>query len=207
MALPNTPVFTLLRTCLSIQARFLESIRIRSYPHDLSSIETQYQLLTFGIPVQELPVTSTGKIKTKNHLQWIQARQAIEKIRAFSSGSIRAQSITLHARVKDVLFRRGGNTKHYGNMDFLYLLENHRDAFFNPVSNHTTKKAVIQSIIEQITSQGGRFLTLDTKMNWWTEITDVDNLEDRITSSFYYHLTRRRKAMAQSCKGRRQAKL
>jgi hypothetical protein len=44
----------------------------------LASTEVQYSLMTFGINVLALPITSGGQIKTKNHLQWIKTRRAIE---------------------------------------------------------------------------------------------------------------------------------
>lgn len=44
-------------------------------------METLYRLMSFGLKVEEIPVTSSGTIKTKNHLQWIKTRRAIEERR------------------------------------------------------------------------------------------------------------------------------
>jgi hypothetical protein len=37
--------------------------------------------MTFGIPIHELPITSSGQMKKKHHLQWIKARKIIDKSR------------------------------------------------------------------------------------------------------------------------------
>ena len=36
---------------------------------------------SFGIPVSELPLTSTGQLKTKQHMLWIKSRKAIDEAR------------------------------------------------------------------------------------------------------------------------------
>lgn len=46
----------------------------------IASTEVQYLLMTFGINVQDLPITSGGQIKTKNHIHWIKTRKAIELV-------------------------------------------------------------------------------------------------------------------------------
>jgi hypothetical protein len=45
------------------------------------SMETLYRLMSFGMKVEEIPITSSGAIKTKNHLQWIKTRKAIDERR------------------------------------------------------------------------------------------------------------------------------
>ena len=44
-------------------------------------METQYALLTFGIPVHELPVAMpSNAIKTKNHMKWMKMRYHLEQL-------------------------------------------------------------------------------------------------------------------------------
>lgn len=48
---------------------------------ELFSLETQYQLSAMGLNVQELPESSSGTVKTKNHLQWMKTRRIIDAAR------------------------------------------------------------------------------------------------------------------------------
>jgi hypothetical protein len=57
----------------------------------LASTEVQYRLMTFGINVQDLPVTSGGQMKTKNHLQWIKTRKAIELVYQMETSRLELQ--------------------------------------------------------------------------------------------------------------------
>jgi hypothetical protein len=60
--------------------------RVRTKFHrDFSFLETQYELLTYGIPVHQIPRTHTGNIKIKNHTQWIKTRIAIDEARKIST--------------------------------------------------------------------------------------------------------------------------
>lgn len=43
-----------------------------------------HTLMTFGIPVSEFPITSTGAIKTKHHVLWTKTRKAIDASRVRS---------------------------------------------------------------------------------------------------------------------------
>mmetsp|Transcript_32954 Transcript_32954/g.55240 ORF Transcript_32954/g.55240 Transcript_32954/m.55240 type:complete len:86 (+) Transcript_32954:969-1226(+) len=80
-------------------------MRTKFYPGGLT-LETQYQLMTYGITIQGLTITSTGSIKTKSHLQWLKNRRAIERARQ-ENQEIAASWIEIPG-INDVLFRKGG---------------------------------------------------------------------------------------------------
>ena len=43
------------------------------------ALELQYGLMGFGIPTEDIPVSWSGKIKTKNLGHWMSVRYAIEQ--------------------------------------------------------------------------------------------------------------------------------
>ena len=78
----------------------------------------QYSLMGYGIPVDLLPLTDTGNIKTKNLLQWIKVRKALDESiakdhngiisHARASGWIDSNNIECPG-LNDVIFRSGKN--------------------------------------------------------------------------------------------------
>jgi hypothetical protein len=88
--------------------------RVRTKFHrDLFLLDTQYELLAYGIPVHQLPCTPARNIKVKNHLQWIKTREAIDDIREkFSDVTNLDCPFIGHSGWHDVLFSKGGNTGH-----------------------------------------------------------------------------------------------
>ena len=114
-------------------------------------METQNRLMTFGITVSELPITSTGAIKARHHSQWIKSRKVIDLIRmkaleqCFHTKMQRPQQDLfamhptyddyllfkgeepiMHPMIDDVLFSKGGNIKnvtHYGTVEFADLVD------------------------------------------------------------------------------------
>jgi len=197
-------------------------------------VETQYKLMTFGIPVSELPITSTGGIKTKHHLQWIRTRKALDASRMKSlegcyNSKIRqrqeeekeqrsaatvphtdlcvfptydefllyhGEEPIIHPMINDVLFSKGGkNVTHYGNIEFTDLMKRSLIRYVQgtPLQNRKMRKAIRQSIVDEVQARGGRFLTLDKKLRGgycWTEIQEGPDLHDRIATSLYDHKRR-----------------
>ena len=47
-----------------------------------NSVENRYALQSYGIPIDQFPISFSGKIKAKYAKQWVAARMAIEKAQA-----------------------------------------------------------------------------------------------------------------------------
>jgi hypothetical protein len=72
-----------------------------------SPTEILYSLQTFGISPDQVPINSnSGKIKTQNHLKWINMRYAIEEARTSGGPSFVFRGIDCPSH-KDVLLGRG----------------------------------------------------------------------------------------------------
>lgn len=180
--LPEGPLYTLLKALLVIvMLRKDERVRLKFYAAGLHDLEAQYNLMSFGIPIQELPVTHTGIIKKKNHAQWIKVRKLVDQER--EKGTTGNLSFVEHPAVHDVLFRRGGNNCQFGNVLFqeAILTELHT---YNSLHNHSEKRRIRDRIIHRVTtSHGGRFLEYKKDLGVWCEITDATHMHNKIISS------------------------
>jgi hypothetical protein len=159
--------------------------RVRTKFHrDLSLLETQYDLLTYGIPVHQIPRTHTGNIKVKNHLQWISTRIAIDMAREISPdvSSLDCRIID-HPGRHDVLFSRGGNSGYPGNVEFQQEAGERLVEFMS--SSKESRKRICNEIVACIVARNGRFLQLQ-KGCWW-EVLPPDKVHDKITAFMYDH--------------------
>ncbi len=158
--------------------------RVRTKFHgDLSLLETQYELLAYGIPVPQIPRTHTGNIKIKNHMQWIKTRKAIDEIRKMSPDMTSWLSgIISHPGNHDVLFSKGGNTNYSGNAEFLHDVSDRLEVFLSN-QDHVFRQMVREEIIASVEARGGRFLQLQ-QGGWWEEIS-LDKVHEKITASIY----------------------
>jgi hypothetical protein len=70
-------------------------VRLRFHRGTLASTETRYTLMSYGIPVDDLPVTvPTSSAKNKNHLQWLKGRANFERLLAESNLGMPQESST-----------------------------------------------------------------------------------------------------------------
>ena len=114
--------------------------------HCGQAVELIYSLMAFGIPSDQIPVTSTGTIKTKNHLQWIKFLR--EKEKAERQG-IEFDGIE-YPGVNDVLFSLGRHTwSHPGYAMFRALLEEHYDRHC-AASSLEEKQLITWEVVEKV---------------------------------------------------------
>jgi hypothetical protein len=176
---------------------FGRDARIRSRVYPGFSLETQYKLLTYGINAGEFPLTHSGSIKVKNHMQWLKIRRVVENER--SQGRLFI-GISVPG-VYDVLFSKGGNKNHHGNHEFKCIIEtllsqeryqnmfpkNRKD---RRIVDRGQREAIRYDILRQVKARNGRFLALN-KGGWWTELPlDSDDLTEKIATSVYDHFKR-----------------
>ena len=182
VCLPPGPLFNLLKALLVVvMTRKDDRVRFKFYSGGLHDLEIQYKLMSYGIPIQELPVTHSGILKKKNHGQWINVRRLVDKER---DKSVAAKiPFVEHPAVHDVLFRRGGNNSHFGNLLFQEILLNEIHAY-NTLHNHSEKRRIRDRIINHVTTtHGGRFLEYDKQFGVWWEMTDAASVHNKIISA------------------------
>lgn len=169
-------------------------------------IENQYSLLTFGIPVDVLPLTdnttttsgernkgssrstATGPSKNKSslpssswrkdkHLQWVK-RRVIKESYLRLRGEFRGIDLPRHG---DILLGRGLTYhQHPGNIQFRTTLTSLLDVYGQ--ANRAGKQELYKTIVED-TKRTSRFLKRDGDAGWWIETSD-EEAREKVSSSF-----------------------
>lgn len=131
----------------------------------------------FGIPVEFIPITDTGNVKTKNLLHWIKVRREIES----SDQDGQPEPIEC-PDVNDVIFRSGLSYPcHSGNQTFRDIIESVYEQHVN-TNSREIKVRITWMMVRQVEEKGGRFLLWD-KRGWWTVITDRSEIRTKVASA------------------------
>ncbi len=182
---PDGPKFQLLNAVwFLVLASKVDRVRTK-FHRELSHQETQYELLSYGIPVHQIPRTNTGNIKVKNHLQWINTRIAIDQIRATSPDVTSFDcSIIGHPGRHDVLFSKGGNASYPGNMELLEDI-NELLSVFKSHTDRKSRKKVFDEIVASVEARNGRLLQLQDG-GWWEKLPP-DKVHEKLTTLMRAH--------------------
>lgn len=168
------------------------------------SVEILYQLQSYGIPTEHVPISWTGKLKVNYLKQWIRTRQAIEHPEdqnrfgnhegSDTSSGLSSCAIIECPQFYDVIFRQGtSGISHPGNVTFRSLIEfillkaedaerlNHEEC-----KEKRSKKAKIKRpkqlaldifAEQQLRNNGkGQFLIWNNEKGWWNELNDRDQI-------------------------------
>ena len=173
-----------LSVCLSIYFYLSISLFIYLYLFIYltgEDIENRYKLSGYGIPLDQLPITETGKIKVMHFKKWLQLRKNIEdpnyKLRK------ELESIVECPRLNDVVFRPSQSTMcHPGNVMFRGLVES-KHVEHSVAPSREAKIDVTRSVMTAVRNLGGRFLVWNNQ-TWWTELTDERIIYSKIAVFF-----------------------
>ncbi|KAG7369266.1 hypothetical protein IV203_032009 [Nitzschia inconspicua] len=186
--LPSDPIFWQMKIAFlfNVMTTKTDRVRTKMYKGGMT-METQYKLMTYGIPA--LPITSTGQIKNKFHVQWLKNQRTLESI--VQGNPDKVEKWILIPETNDVLFRGGsGNIYHYGNLEFELLVESKLPAYEGS-KDRKVKKAVRAEVIDAVRSGGGRFLEMNKEhRNVWVEVSDMEALHNKLYAFFYQHKKR-----------------
>eukprot|EP00533_Pseudo-nitzschia_delicatissima_P009889 CAMPEP_0116087644 /NCGR_PEP_ID=MMETSP0327-20121206/5468_1 /TAXON_ID=44447 /ORGANISM="Pseudo-nitzschia delicatissima, Strain B596" /LENGTH=598 /DNA_ID=CAMNT_0003578715 /DNA_START=114 /DNA_END=1910 /DNA_ORIENTATION=- len=174
---PDTPYYSIIRAYNSAMVE--ERARLKF--HIGEDIENRYKLSGYGIPLDQLPITESGKLKNMHFKKWIQLRKTIESSNTMIENDL--GSIIECPNLKDVVFRPSQSTMcHPGNVMFRSLVESkHFEHSIAP--NREAKIDVTRSVMIAVKQLGGRFLVWNNE-TWWTEITDEKVIYSKIAVFF-----------------------
>lgn len=173
----------------------------RTRLHYGSDVERQYQLQSFGIPLDSLPVDKNGNIRNEiiQNGWWNEYLQNVTSVSRNQQASHRRNASNLinvatdGMRGTDVLLGRGKLTlRNPGNIHFRKQLQAHAEDY-NRLSRHERKRACI-SYTRQLTASGTRFLRQTDERGLWVEC-DFDEAVDKV-AQFFRTLRRNRKEQA-----------
>jgi hypothetical protein len=144
-------------------------------------MELQYRLMGYGIPVNLIPTTGTGTLKTKIFAQWAKARMLLENHR--KKGELEMTALKIETPgVRDVIFRSAGNScmLNPGNVAFRGIFEQYHSEHIR--AGQTEKKNLVWKIVGEIESRGGLFLVWD-KRGWWIPLEDRTEIRNKVAIS------------------------
>mmetsp|Transcript_16865 Transcript_16865/g.34691 ORF Transcript_16865/g.34691 Transcript_16865/m.34691 type:complete len:498 (+) Transcript_16865:167-1660(+) len=165
--MPDTPFCRIMKPLFVLS---MSNLLIRMKWHVGENIELQYRVKGYGIPVELIPLTDTGNIKTAYLKQWMKLRRTIEVIKMTRGSEDSTVSIIECPGSTDVIFRSGTSmSSHGGNVRFRCMIESKHE---NPsIASQITQAELAEQLIEEIEASGGRFLEWNNQ-GYWTEIDD-----------------------------------
>ena len=170
---PDHPFFHIMRSMYALimqRSNYLFRLQF----HVGEEIELRYKLKTYGMPVESIPVTGSGSIKTQHLKQWIQKRTSIDEIG--SDGGI-----VECPRSNDVVFRTGkSNMCNPGNAMFFNLIESRMQE--HSAATQLERSEITKSIIWTIRNSGGRFLGWDNSRSGWIEIVGMSQIHKKVAN-------------------------
>ena len=153
-------------------------------------MEYRYKLLTFGIPVNDLPDSEDGSLDSNSLSSWIRLRNAVDRVIQSSNTLSFDGSFVECPTHHDILFSRGGNAwSHMGNVRFRHLLESRRQEHAD-ASNNDVKARIITEIVELLDTGGYRFLVWDKPNGWWIRITEPSAIRNKVAVAMRDHSKR-----------------
>ena len=160
---------------LSIGSELRPHLRV----HIGSTIECVYALQSFGILTEQIPLnTVTGKLKTKQHLKWLdlklQKEIALKENKPFNKIEC--------PMINDVLFGRGWPImKHPGNVMLRNIIDSKLEEYQNETKGGKTLIAYSVVCMVKQKGDGGKFLKEDS--GWWVEVSD-DMARQKVSIAF-----------------------
>mmetsp|Transcript_12257 Transcript_12257/g.29203 ORF Transcript_12257/g.29203 Transcript_12257/m.29203 type:complete len:475 (-) Transcript_12257:115-1539(-) len=151
-----------------------EDARARFKLHNGTQVEILYELMTFGIPVDSVPLSTEGEVKRKNHLDFLKMRHRQESM-------VGAPRIVIPTH-RDVLFGRGKPFReHRGNIK-LYEMIDDKLEYYESISIIKQKTETIMEMVDAVEVLGGRFLKQDDAGCWMTVGTKM--AKEKVSNTF-----------------------
>lgn len=168
-----------------------QCVSFLSHNQQGSPTEWNYKLMTFGIPVESLPITAGLMPKYENHKRWMARR--ISRDAFLSEGfGVASSAINKHfdgidfPGPNDVLLGRGKPfTTYTGNVRLRNLVELHR-SLYDKLKRRGEKAKLAESIVEMIRRDSepkGRFLKIHEKHGWWI-VANMDESIEKVAQAF-----------------------
>ncbi|MGK3745402.1 MAG: hypothetical protein ACI90V_012263, partial [Bacillariaceae sp.] len=186
---PDTPFFRLRRSFLTMAIG--SHTRSRLKLHVGTPVELRYILQVYGIPIEFIPMTYTGKIKLSYVIQWLRLRNMIEDPeKLIATNANNNTNITTNYNIvveapylNDVLFKQGYSfTSHPGNSTLQSLIES-KVKQRNEI-NQLEKKALVLGIMDEIEHIHRSRFVYWHKSNgmsdcWWVLLSINGNINDQ----------------------------
>ena len=150
---PDTPFYRLRRSFLTMVIGSHNRSRLKL--HIGTPVELTYKLQNYGIPIEFIPITYTGKIKFIYMKQWLRLRSMIEDQEKLTTATANynTNSIIVEAPYQnDILFKQGDSfTSHPGNNMLRNLIESKVKQLYEMENSKSSKnKELVLEIMDEM---------------------------------------------------------
>jgi len=167
--------------------------RIRCRTHNGSDMECVYDLMTFGIPADVLPVLPSGDYRLEAHQDYC------KRLRKWSEKSRDGVKRVILPNSLDVLLGRGKPLqRHPGNIRYHHIVDSFHGQYEK--AQKLEKTTLSKLIVEKIKNTGGRFMKQDEI--GWVEIDD-EAARYKVSHTFRNHRIAERKKNGKAAENRR----
>mmetsp|Transcript_19344 Transcript_19344/g.44986 ORF Transcript_19344/g.44986 Transcript_19344/m.44986 type:complete len:523 (+) Transcript_19344:224-1792(+) len=151
-------------------------------------IELLYQLGSYGIPADLLPISATRTVKYGNLNAWLGFLRNRQCNPGTTNGDI--EEIVDCPRSYDVVFRKGTTFRNNpGNTFYRGLIENY--SLEHSKGGKKEKYDITLRIMSDIEKRNGRFLEWSVQKVMWKTMTDRDRVRKKIAAAFKQFLRTR----------------
>lgn len=158
-------------------------MRVRLRVHCGTQMECQFQMSTYGILPQSLPLDPNGRMELERHLNWIEHCATDCKYRRAASPSKAVGSPTVSSpNPDDVLFTGGKIRDHAGTQRFQGLVRDHSQIY--DCGTGDMKRRIADTLIHKIHGNGGRFLKQSGHSNQDWEEVPLDQVRKKVMQTF-----------------------
>ena len=157
---------------------YTDRLSVFSLLHKGDPTEIRYILLGYGVPVDLLPVSHTGMVKTANHARWINVLREQE-----NDLDDKEVVIVECPRSYDVVFRKGQFYKaNPGNMHFRELIEQTEEEHSKAINKE--KYQITWRIMKEIEDRNGRFLEWSNPRQTWIFLSDRGKIRSKVAACY-----------------------
>lgn len=194
---PDTPYFQIRRSIAIMRAGAENRAILRIHLGKI--LQLQYGLMGYGIPTEDIPISWSGKIKTKNLGHWMSVRYAIEQydatLHSYYNGSqeqkssidVPSSGIVECPQPIDILFRKGNGylgQRGNGQLRDIIELQSYGEFIKRPkqLAHEIYNARQLQLLASVFENDGnasqtiGRYLSWDSENNWWFEMKDKEQI-------------------------------
>jgi hypothetical protein len=128
--------------------------------------------MTFGIPINAIPLNFRGVLDVATHLHHLQQKRLLEQQADFEEQMTTPNGTVMYPDNYDVLLGRGRPFQNFpGNANLVELVEDRRQEYEG--SNRLHKTNLTKEIMQVIQTAGGRFLKRhdDSAGQGWLEVS------------------------------------
>jgi hypothetical protein len=119
--------------------------------------EVLYELMTFGIPMDAFPITSSGELPLDNHKNWLAQRLKFESMENTINSD--DERVVVPSPLDILMGRHWEAQCHTGNLRVRSTIDKHGDAY--DTSKKLEKTQIAQGVVEELKASGSRFLKSD----------------------------------------------